>query len=215
MFIDDKTLKQKLANVYFIWGRGKTTIANRLRELYGCHVYSTDDSRLPHMRAASPEFQPYMCRDFVKEYGVKDFWELPPEVIAEREAHFVAEMTPMIIADLIALAPQHKVILCEGDIDYAAVIPLASHAVHLQNRGTGFDWFDRPDHIGSLDAVKNRGDISQAERDAIIVNAYAAVSGNEGALPDWVVKYGVKNIAWDDSTGIDATALETAEYFGL
>lgn len=49
----------------------------------------------------------------------------------------------MIIADLLALSSQHKVIICEGDIDYKAVIPVASHAIYLCNHGTKFDWFAR------------------------------------------------------------------------
>ena len=32
MRIADAVIKNKLKNVYFLWGRGKTTIANRLRE---------------------------------------------------------------------------------------------------------------------------------------------------------------------------------------
>lgn len=143
MYIADNIIKNRLKNVYFIWGRGKTTIATKLQEKYGYYVYSTDDSRYPHVMEAESDNQPYMCRDFEKEYGVKSFWELPKEVISEREEHFLQEMTPMIIADLLALSSQHKVIICEGDIDYKAVIPVASHAIYLCNYGTKFDWFAR------------------------------------------------------------------------
>ena len=104
MTIPDNVMKEKLKNVYFLWGRGKTTIANELHKKYGFYIYSTDDSRNWHMKYAKPEYQPYMCRDVVKEYGVKSFWALPREVISEREEHFVVEMTPMIIADLISLS---------------------------------------------------------------------------------------------------------------
>jgi predicted kinase len=82
MVIADSILKNKLKNVYFIWGRGKTTIANRLKEMYGFFVYSTDESRERQFTHANSEDQPYMCRDYQKEYGVKSFWELPSEVIA-------------------------------------------------------------------------------------------------------------------------------------
>lgn len=84
-----------------------------------------------------------MCRDFQKEYGVESFWELPNEVIAEREEHFVREMTPMMIAELIALAEAHPVILCEGDLDYHAVAPIATHCVHLCNCGAGYFGFSQ------------------------------------------------------------------------
>ena len=94
MVIADSIIKNKLKNVYFIWERGKTTIANQLREKYGFYIYSTDKSRERQVKLANPIDQPYMCSNFQKEYGVKSFWELPKKVIAEREKHFVEEMTP-------------------------------------------------------------------------------------------------------------------------
>lgn len=215
MIIADSIIKNKLKNVYFLWGRGKTTIANRLKEKYGFYIYSTDESRDRQVALANPKDQPYMCRDFQKEYGVKSFWELPHEVIAEREVHFVEEMTPMMIAELIQLSALHKVIICEGDIDYGAVAPIANHAVYLCNQSTSFDWFNRPDHEDVRSMLRNRTDISEEEKQHIIDNAYHAVAGNEGRLPDWVVELGIKDIVWDDSTSIDTTAAEVAAYFGL
>lgn len=216
MYITDNIIRNALKNVYFIWGRGKTTIANKLHEKYGFYIYRTDDSRERHMRNAEPAHQPYMCRDFEREYGVKSFWELPPEVIGEREKHFLAEFTPMVIVDLIALSQKYGVVICEGDIDYAAVISIASHTVHLCNCGTKFDWFNRPDHIGMLEEIKNRHDISETEKEEIIRNAYISVGqneGQEGQVPDWVLKYGVKNIIWNDNISIEQTVSEVERYF--
>jgi len=215
MTIADSIIKNILKNVYFIWGRGKTTIANRLKEQYGFYVYSTDESRERQMRSANPIDQPYMCRNFQKEYGVKSFWELPAEVIAEREKHFVEEMTPMMIAELIALSSIHKIILCEGDIDYRAVAPLATHTVHLCNQSTSFDWFNRPDHEDVRNILRGRTDLSAEEKRLIINNAYNAVSSNDITLPDWVIELGIKNIVWNDRTSIDMTAAEVATYFGF
>lgn len=215
MVIADSTLRHRLRNVYFIWGRGKTTIANKLREQYGFYVYSTDESRERQMRIADPADQPYMCRDFQKEYGVESFWELPNEVIAEREEHFVREMTPMMIAELIALAEVHPVILCEGDLDYHAVAPIATHCVHLCNCGTAFDWFDRPDHEDLTAAVNKRTDLSAEEKRQLIEKAYALVGGKEAAVPDWVTELGIRNINWNDSTTAAQTASEVAGYFGF
>ena len=62
MNISDRILKQRLENVYFLWGRGKTTIAAILHDRFGAVIYSTDDSRWPHMCEAHPDEQPYMCR---------------------------------------------------------------------------------------------------------------------------------------------------------
>ncbi len=220
MLIPDNVIKDRLKNVYFIWGTGKTTIANKLREKYGYFVYDVDESRNRQLLLAEPEYQPHMCRDYIKEYGVKSFWELPKEVIGEREGHFIREVTPMIIAELMELSRQYEVIICEGDIDYETVMPVASHVVHLQNCGSKFDWFDRPDHIGSINAIKARTDITEEEKEKIIHNAYGAVSGDnaisgESKLPEWVVRLGVKNIVWNDSITVEQTVVDVEEYFGF
>ena len=60
MYISDGVIREKLKNVYFIWGRGKTTIANKLKEKYGFYIYSTDESRERQMLVANPVDQPYM-----------------------------------------------------------------------------------------------------------------------------------------------------------
>ena len=215
MHIADNIIKKRISNVYFIWGRGKTTITSGLRSRYGCYVYDTDESRQRHLSNADTAYQPHMLRDYEKEYGVSDFWELSPEIINEREKHWLREFTPMVIMELVLLAPLHEIILCEGDIDYGAVLPVASHMVHLSNLGTQFDWFQRPDHIHMLDSIKNRTDISEADKDLIIKNAYNAVGMNETPLPDWVTSHGVKNIAWDDNTAVEQTISDVAEYFGF
>ncbi|MBO5228558.1 MAG: hypothetical protein J6B39_06175 [Lachnospiraceae bacterium] len=218
MLIPDNIIKDRLKNVYFIWGTGKTTIANRLREKHGYYVYDVDESRNRQMLLARPEYQPHMCRDYVKEYGVRSFWELPKEVIGEREKHFLEEVTPMIIAELMELSRQYEVIVCEEDLDYEALMPVASHAVHLQNCGSKFDWFNRPDYIDSINAIKARVDITEEEKNAIIHNAYDAVGGNRMPedvceLPEWVNRLGVKNIVWNDSITVEQTVTEVEEYF--
>lgn len=215
MNIADNIIRNKLKNVYFIWGRGKTTVANILRNKYGCCVFGTDEARDRNMAYACPEYQPFMCRDFVKEYGVSSFWELPKEVISYREEHFLREVTPMIVADLIALSSRHETVICEGDIDYTAIISVAEHSVYLNNCGTKFDWFDRPDHENIVDITNKRTDLTDEEKAAVIQKAYDAVSGNEGVVLDWVLEKGVKVISWDDSVTAEETAAETAEYFGL
>ena len=215
MNIPNSIIKEKLKNVYFIWGSGKTTIANRLKDEYGLYIYGTDESRNRQMNLANPVDQPYMCRDYYKEYGVKNFWELPKEVIAEREKHFVEEMTPMMIAELIQLSTLHKVIICEGDIDYYAVAPVATNIVHLTNQSTTFDWFDRPDHENIRDTVAKRIDLSDEEKQRIIDHAYECVTPDESSGTDWVAELGIKNIIWNDHTSIDMTATDVADFFGF
>ena len=215
MDIKNSILKRALRNVYFIWGRGKTTIANRLKEKYGFYIYSTDDSRDWHMDNAIPEDQPYMCRDYESEYGVRMFWELPPEVISEREVHFLEEFTPMVVADLIALSRVHSVIICEGDIDYRLIAPVATQAVYLLNRGKGVDFFNRPDHIDELNYIRSREDLSEEEKKAVIENAYRAVSSDENDLPDWVTELCIHSISWDESVTVEETVKDVEKYFGF
>ncbi|MDR1689293.1 MAG: hypothetical protein LBS21_11865 [Clostridiales bacterium] len=215
MTIADNIIRNRLANVYFIWGRGKTTIANELSRKYALHIYDVDKNRNLHLKDASPLYQPYMCRDYEKEYGVSDFWELPAEVIHEREKNWLREFTPMAILDLLVLSTMHKGIICEGDIDHEMVIPVASHSVYLCNRSTKFDWFNRPDHIIMLDIIKNRTDLTEKEKEAVADNAYSAVANSEGKIPDWVFAHNIKTIIWNDGTSISQTAAEAAEYFQL
>lgn len=215
MYIADSTIRAKLKNVYFIWGRGKTTIANELRRKHGFYIYDVDDSRNRHWRNAIPEDQPYMCRNYEKEYGVKSFWELPAEVVADREKHFIEEVTPMIIVDLIELSAKYDVIICEGDIDYEAVAAVATNMVFLQNCGTKFDWFNRSDHENIFETVVKRSDLSDDEKAAIIENAYNIVSGDGSILPEWVKRLNIKCIAWDDNTSVEKTTYDVEEYFGF
>ncbi len=203
-----------MENVYFLWGRGKTTIANILSDRHGFYIYSTDEARDRLMLVATPEKQPYMCRDFESEYGVNSFWELPNEVIAEREAHFLEEMTPMIINELVSLSEKHSIVICEGDIDYKQIAALSNNTVYLRNCGTKFDWFDRPDH-DNLDYIRNRTDIDEAQKQALIDKAYASVGNNESLLPDYVSRYNIKVISWNDCITAEKTANDVEAYFGL
>ena len=215
MYISDGIIQEKLKNVYFIWGRGKTTIANRLSEKYGFYIYSTDESRDRQMLVANPIDQPYMCRDYLKNYNVKSFWELPKEVIADREINFLREVTPMMVAELLQLSAKHDVIICEGDIDYCAVMSIASHSVYLCAKSDTFDWFRRSDHDDVKEEIGQRTDLTEAEKQAIIDNAYAVVSDNNGVVPSWVEDYGVPIVYWNDHTGIEKTTEEVADIFGF
>lgn len=216
MNIADNIIKQKLKNEYFIWGRGKTTIANELSKSFSCYIYDVDKNRYHHWKnTADPQYQPYMCRDFDREYGVKDFWELPPEVIHERETNWLHEFTPMAVIDLMLLSQSHDVILCEGDVDCVSIIPIASHIVYLSNQGTKFDWFNRPDHNNALDSIKNRMDITDKDKDEIILNARNSVGTNEDKIPDWVILNDIKCVIWNDKSSVEQTSAHVADYFGF
>jgi hypothetical protein len=88
MDIPDNILRQKLRNVYFIWGSGKTTAANELHRRYGFYVYHTDESRAGHFKNADPKCQPALCRD------VPDIWALDPEDLGQWEQALSASSRP-------------------------------------------------------------------------------------------------------------------------
>jgi hypothetical protein len=212
MNIPDNILREKLKNVCFIWGRGKTTIANELSRRHNVYVYSTDEARDRLFAFADPQYQPWFRRDLVKELGLKDFWQIPKERMAEREKHILEELTPFIIAELLALSSQYDTIICEGDIDEAAIIPISPRTVRLINQGTKFDWFNRPDHIHMLDEIRNRSDLNEAEKEAIIRQAYDTLTPMEvtKCKNDRAIE-----IVWNDTTTIEATTNMVEEAFGL
>lgn len=195
-------------NVYFIWGSGKTTAANELSRRFGCYVYHTDDSRAKHFQNADPQLQPAMCRD------VPDYFALATEDARQWENDIVREMTPMIIADLIELAAQHKTVICEGDIDVDMIAPLTTRIVYISNHGKGYDFFDRPEQRHMLDEIRSRTDLTEAEKDQRIQNVYAIVGGEESLKqPREVAQLGVNEIFRDNCTTIEQTADAIAKYF--
>lgn len=208
MVIADNTLKRKLQNVYFIWGQGKTTIANALAEHYGCYVYHTDHERGKHVQNADSKYQPALCRE------VLDYWALEPEDARQWEADIVREFTPMVVADLLQLVAQHKYVICEGDIDIDLVIPVVSHAVTLSNSGEAYDFFDRPEQRQMLEKILDRTDLTEEERHQRVENAYSIVSGKGPDVPRETSFYGVKQIFWGNGSTVQETVEQVAEYFG-
>ena len=209
MVIQDNTLKQKLENIYFVWGSGKTTLANALAEKYGFYVYHTDDSRSWHFKNTSPEHQPAMCRD------VPDFWALEKDDALNWEKSIVTEMTPMIVADLIYLSGKYEKIICEGDIDIDLIAPVVTNAVTISNYGDSYDFFNRPEQLHMIEEIKSR-DISQDEKDKLIANAYSIVGGSSSKEPPKeTVLYGIKEIIRTNKTTVYDTVAEVEKYWEL
>lgn len=157
-----------------------------------------------------------MCRD------VPDYWSLDPEDATKWEADIVREFTPMVVVDLIQLASRYEGVICEGDIDIDAIVPIATHVVTISNYGQSYDFFDRPDQRHMLDEIRSRPNLSEGEKEKIIQNAYRIVGGNSGIstepvreIPGETIMYGVKQIIRDDTTTVEQTAANIAEYFGL
>lgn len=210
MNIADNIIKNKLKNVYFIWGSGKTVTANALAAKYGFFVYHTDN-RTPHFKKAEPEYQPTMCRN------VPDVWVLDKNDMLGWEAAIVREMTPMIICDLITLADRHDRVICEGDIDIDSIINCVTNAVTIINHGKSYDFFDRPDQHNMLDSIRNRTDISETEKQKMIENAYNIVKSDYTAdePPHEVTVYGVKSVIRDETTTPDDVAAMIAKCWGI
>jgi hypothetical protein len=215
MNIPDNIIKQKLHNVYFIWGSGKTTAANELSDKYGFYVYRTDNERAKHAKNADPQFQPALCRD------VPDIWALDPKDALQWESEIVRDFTPMVIIDLIQLASQYTRVICEGDIEIDSIINVITNVVTISNYGRSYDFFDRPGQKHRLDEIRSR-DISEEEKEKLIRNAYRIVgvedegkSESNRESPRETTQYGVKQIIRDDNSTIEQTAAMIAEYFGL
>ena len=64
-----------------------------------------------------------------------------------------------------------------------------------------------------LDYIRNRTDIDEAEKQALIDQAYASVGNNEGVLPDYIIENKLKVISWDDNISPEETAREVELYF--
>ena len=214
MQIADNIIKEKLKNVYFIWGSGKTTISNSISKKYeDCFVYHTDN-RMKHFEIADSKHQPAMCRK------VDDYWTLDPDDARQWESQIVAEFTPMIIIDLVVLASHHKFVICEGDVDTDAIINVVSNMVVIANYGSSYDFFDRPDQKHMLDGILSRTDLNDEEKQKRIENAYNIVGRNSGKnktpeIPSETLKYGTQYIIRDDTTSVEETTNKVEDYFDL
>jgi hypothetical protein len=126
----------------------------------------------------------------------------------------------MVVADLIQLAVKYDGVICEGDIDIDAIVPIATHVVTISNYGQPYDFFNRPEQRHMLDEIKSRPNLSEEEKEKLIQNAYRIVGGNSGTepvreIPRETIMYGVKQIIRDDTTSVEQTVANIAEYFGL
>lgn len=214
MNIPDNTLKQKLRNVYFIWGSsntGKTTVANELGRRYGFYVYGTDENRDKHIRNADPIHQPALCRE------IHDYWALDPAEANAWEGEVIHDFTPMVIADLVALSAQHKGVICEGHLDIDLVMPIATYFVAISFSGSiKRDFFSRPDHAHMIEKIRNRDDLTDAEKSFRIQNAYKICATENPHSPGArIARYNIPHVITDDTTSILQMADQAASTLGL
>lgn len=201
-WIPDNILKRMLQHVYFIWGDG-AAVADELGRRYGIFVYHTCDNRSKHSQNADPQFQPGLCRQ------VPDFYAQAPDDAIKRENEIIHDFTPMVIMDLIQLTAKYENVICENDIDIDSIIQFVTHAVVISNEGPLRDFFDQYEN-----EIHNR-DISGDEKEKLICRVQAARANENFPLWKRAVRYGVKQIIWDDNSTVEQTADRIAEYFGL
>jgi hypothetical protein len=223
MIIANNIIANKLKNVYWIIGSscgGKTTSAKFLAKKYGMYHYNSDEMRWKHFRDAD-----YMEQPALKRY-VPDMNELSVDDLKNWEAGIVREMTPMIIADLIELSGKYEKVVFEGDIDTGSIIPLINHNriifLSVCDRIIKRDFFNRPDHVHMIEGIQKRTDISESEKEKMILKMREFACGVEINPKDGIVKtpievskFGVRHYIRDDNSTINKMLEIIEEHFGL
>ena len=111
----DSSVREQLQHVYWIGGgsaSGKSTIARRLAEQHGLHVYATDDVMTDHARRSIPEDSPllhsFMAMDMDERWVNRS-----SELMLETFHWFQGEGFNLIIEDLLRL-PREPATIAEG-----------------------------------------------------------------------------------------------------
>lgn len=216
MLIADNILREKLKNVYFITGSGKTTIANEMsKHLNNCYVYHTDN-RGPFFKLANPLYQPAMCRD------VPDYFALDKDDAHNWESNIVKEFTPMIIIDLIYLSSKFDVVICEGDINLELIIDaiVKENMVYIKHIGNTGDFFDRPDQRHMIDSILNDNSLSEEEKKLKIEKMYNIVGRPneeivEDSVPDVIKNNDIKVIVRYDDNTVEENTNKVLKCFNL
>ena len=214
MNIPDNILKEKLQNVYFIWGgsnSGKTTAAIELAKRYGFYVYGTDENRDRHFANANPALQPALCRK------VHDYWTLDPADANVWENNIIHDFTPMVVVDLIELAAQHKGVVCEGHLDIDLVMPIVTHCVTISYNGSvKRDFFSRPDHVHMIENIRSRKDLTEVEKEYRVQNAYKICATENPQSPGKrIEKYNIPHIITDETINISRMVDMITKVLGL
>ena len=216
MLIADNILRNKLKNVYFITGSGKTTIANEIsKHLNNCYVYHTDN-RGPFFKLADPKYQPAMCRN------VPDYFALDKDDAYNWECNIVKEFTPMILIDLIYLSSQYDVVICEGDINLELIIDVIvkENMVYIKHIGKTGDFFDRPEQRHMLDSIINDNSLSEEEKKLKIEKMYDIVGRPnqeivEDSIPDVIKNNNIKVIVRYDNNTVEENTNKVLKCFKL
>lgn len=149
MTFQDNAVKTYLKNVYFITGTpcgGKTTISRELAKRHSVVVYDVDAQFPKHRQLSSPEFQPFMNRQF------RDADEFFGRTVREYKQWLLGstrEQLDFIILDLIRLS-QNQTVLCDCHltVEEASRLTEPWRIVFLLRdpRNLADDYCNRPDH---------------------------------------------------------------------
>lgn len=104
-----------LGHVYWIGGgsgAGKSTIARRLAERHGLHVYATDDVMGDHARRGTPEDAPYLA-EFIAMDMDERWLNRSPDTMLETFHWYRGEGFGLIIEDLLRM-PAGRGVVAEG-----------------------------------------------------------------------------------------------------
>src|SRR5436309_2588984 len=134
--LDAAELSAQLRHVYWIGGgsgAGKSTIARRLAEQYGWHLYATDDVMSDHARRTTPEGAPFL-HEFLAMDMDERWVNRSAETMLETFHWFRGEGFGLIVEDLLRLPPEPCVVV-EGFrlLPYLVrpLLAVPSHAVWL------------------------------------------------------------------------------------
>lgn len=108
-------IQKQLQHVYWIGGgsaAGKSTVARRIAQRHGLHVYATDDAMADHARRSSPEDCP-LLHSFMAMDMDERWLNRTPKTMLETFHWFKGEGFDLVIDDLLSL-PREPDIIVEG-----------------------------------------------------------------------------------------------------
>ena len=133
---DPTSVREELSRVYWVGGgscAGKSSVARRLADRYGLHLYATDDAMTEHARRSTPE-DSSLLREFIK-MGMDERWvNRSPATMLETFHWFRGEAFTLIVDDLLRMRADVRVIVEGFRLLPHLVKPLLSasnHAVWL------------------------------------------------------------------------------------
>jgi cytidylate kinase len=108
-------LRERLRRVYWIGGgscAGKSTIARRIADQHGLHLYATDDVMADHCRRSNPEDCPLLQQFLAMD--MDDRWvNRSPATMLDTFHWFRGEGFNLIVEDLLRI-PAHLRVIVEG-----------------------------------------------------------------------------------------------------